>query len=481
MRQLVPSFTAPSYMDKTLNQVQSCVNFYPEKTTDGYVLVSRPGFTKVGQISPGSVIGRQYVASTGQYFVLDASGIWEISNTGTPTSRGSFSSSTVAASMVDNGVTLLISTGLTTSYTLNLASGSAVAIVDVNFPVLSGGVTYLDGYFVAAEYGSGRFWVSALNDASDWTPAMFATAESYGDKLSVAFASNGQLYLFGERSIEIWYRTDNDLFPFQRISGAFIPLGIYGYNVAESNGSLYFATEMDSGGNFAIWKLTGSSVERISTPYIEALINNSFTQSSPILSVYAWQGHEFVQVNTSSIGESTLEYDASIGAWHETKSLSSGIQSRSRIYGLDSVRGVLGYVTFSVDKDDGSVYQIGFDSNSDNGDPITRVRTFGPIESSGSRAFHRGICFELEAQHDASSTYTLSATLEWSDNAGASWSSPITMTQAVTSGTTSQLITLEARRLGSSRRQRYYRLTFAGPAAKLVLKKCWLDAKEGRF
>ena len=29
----IPQLTAPSYGDRTLNEVQRCVNWYPEKTT----------------------------------------------------------------------------------------------------------------------------------------------------------------------------------------------------------------------------------------------------------------------------------------------------------------------------------------------------------------------------------------------------------------------------------------------------------------
>jgi hypothetical protein len=52
------------------------------------------------------------------------------------------------------------------------------------------------------------------------------------------------------------------------------------------------------------------------------------------------------------------------------------------------------------------------------------------------------------------------------------------LSKAITSGTTGQRVMLEAHRLGSSR-QRYYRLTFTGPAARIVLQSAELEADVG--
>ncbi len=130
---------------------------------------------------------------------------------------------------------------------------------------------------------------------------------------------------------------------------------------------------------------------------------------------------------------------------------------------------------------DGKIYAVDPDYNRENGTTIVRTVAFGPVESGNTkRVFHNQIRFEIEIEYDASGTTSLAPTLDWTDNNGLTYSTPITITKTVVSSATGQRVLLAANRLGSSA-CRYYRLIFSGPSAKLILKKCEIELSEGRF
>jgi hypothetical protein len=87
----------------------------------------------------------------------------------------------------------------------------------------------------------------------------------------------------------------------------------------------------------------------------------------------------------------------------------------------------------------------------------------------------------MEAQHDSSSSYTLSMLLQKSDDGGRTFDTGITVSKAITNGTSAQQVTLTTPPLGSFKAGRTYRATFAGPAARLILRRAEGLVRIGRF
>lgn len=469
----VPQFTAPSYGAVTANEVQRCVNLYPEKTADGYVLVSTPGLDYPFAIS-GAPCRGAYSTPDGSLFYVHGTSL-----NGSMTLVGS----TGPVYFADSELQVLIieaTSGL--GYIYTFATGVLTQITDVNFPAATH-CTFQDGYFIVCDAGTGRYYLSALLNGLSWTPLKFATAESRGDDL-VGVYSNGQyLYLVGKISTEIHYNTGASSFPFERVNGTTLPCGAYSaLTIANMSGSLFFRGSTGAFGG-AVWQISGTESKRISTPYIETIVRN-FIDADCYAFCYQIDGHAFYQLTCTGVANPyTFVYDISEGVWHQKESNISGT------YTYDRLRTVVPYLNASDGNPKGfdnrftALWVVGSRAtpvNKEGTVDIRRERIFGPIESGTKKVFHREIRFTTDIDCDFAIITSVDCVLDWTDDNGRTYSTARTLTKAITASTIGQRVVFTASRLGSSA-SRYYRLRFIGPAAKLILKGCDLDLEQGRF
>jgi hypothetical protein len=467
-------FTAPSYGDRTLNEVQRCVNLYPEKTPQGWKLVSPPGLSLLATVTNNTACRGAYHSSDSTYRLYSVHGdkVYLLNPNGSVSSTiGTLNTSSGTVFFAENPTQIfMVDSGF--GYIITKSSGAFVAIGDANFPGAPAGAAFLDGYFITGSRTSGTFYLSALNDGTDWTPATSATAESRSDRNIDVRVANQQLIIIGTESQETWYNTGNASFPLERITGATTNTGTPDKDtIAQCREEIFYV-----GYNGTVWHLGGGQRRKISTPYIESRIG-AWTYGTVWAFAYTSNGHMLYQVTNSTTDSTSWVYDLTTDSWHERTSSGTGY---NRVRTAVNAFPTSTPWPYAFDAANGKVYALDEQTaNSEDGTAITRIRTFGPIEASAKLIFHHRIRFVVEVDHDSSASYTLSATLEWSDNAGLSWSTARTMSKAITSGTTGQRVMLSADRLGSSR-QRYYRLTFTGPAARLVLQSADLDMEVGR-
>lgn len=479
----VPQFTAPSYGDRTLNEVQRCVNLYPEKTASGWVLVSTPGLGLFATTANDAACRGAFWSSIGTLFSVHGNVLYVTGSNGAMSNLGTLAGSSGQVYMADNGLQLFLTDGGSgANYTYTFSTGTITAVADANCPTGSM-VTFQDGYFILGRRNTGEFYLSALYDGTDWTPIQFATAENQGDTLTGVYSNGQNLFLVGQKTVEVWYNTGNPDFPFERINGATVQIGcVQAPSMANINGILFFYGS-SIGGKGAVWQFSGTSPKKISTPYIESIFA-AYDVAGVFGITYQIDGHTFYQITaTNAINAKTFVYDVFQETWFQKESDVSSAYTWDRlrfvINAFDSFACPIGFDSYN-----GRMYKVGGDPlivnvNTENGTAIRRQRVFGPIESDTKRVFHSQIRFEIEWKSDATGTTSLAPTLDWTDDGGLTYSTPITMTKTVTSSTTGQRVIFIANRLGSSV-SRYYRLNISGPA-KIILKKCELDLKEGRF
>lgn len=463
---LIPEFTAPSYGDRTLNEVQRCVNWYPEKTASGWVLVGAPGLLNTVTVANNSLCRGAYLTTTGRIFSAHDNDLYEIP---AGTDRGDLTTTTGAVRFCDNGIVMLIVDG-SDGYVYTLATNSIATISDPNFPANPTSCAFHDGYFIVTESGSDTFYLSQLNDSTDWTPVSSAVEESSGDNLTAVLSTGDGIVLIGVRTTVPWYNTGNASFPFERISGAQMKVGCNDPFTIAQMGKTIFMVGIAEGGAPGVWMIEGGASKKVSTPYVDTNIFNGVTYG------FVGQdnlGHRFYQVNAVL---TSWVYDIDQGIWWEKSSDVSGSHTTNRI--THAVQNSSGILT-AFDGINGKVYQILSSVNTEDGTAIRRIKDFGPIGDGSTLLFHRRIEILLEIDHDSSASYTLSGVLSWSDDGGLTFSSGFTLSKAITSGTTGQTVRLYANRLGSSRK-RIYRWTMAGPAARIVLKTCDLALQGGR-
>jgi hypothetical protein len=223
-----------------------------------------------------------------------------------------------------------------------------------------------------------------LGDGTTWPALNFADRTGSSDLVTQLAVINSQLWVFGQKNIEVWFNAGNAGFPFQRIQGATINQGVVApFSVAKIQNSVMWLSSDDRGWT-SVYYASGLLPVRVSTFAIESLINKTYGTaiSSARAHTYEEAGHVFYQLNFSG---GTVCYDITTQQWHERAFLNGSTLERSR---ADCFASVIDFPTgvrnFVGDYATGSIYVQTLQTPADNGLPIRRVRA-APHISDGNR------------------------------------------------------------------------------------------------
>ena len=122
----------------------------------------------------------------------------------------------------DNGIDLMVVGGNGYSYTPTTSTFKDMSTEAGWYP--SDTVAYMDGYFIFNRTGSGQFFISKLY-STEIDPIDWASGESAPDDTIGVIVTSRQLWIVGEKTVEVWYDSGDPDFPFTRISGAVIDIG----------------------------------------------------------------------------------------------------------------------------------------------------------------------------------------------------------------------------------------------------------------
>lgn len=372
----------PSYEERSKTfDAQRTINLYPvvDETQKGKEIASlygTPGLLNFVTCGSGPVRG-ELSAANGRAFVVSNNSLYEIFVDGTQIVRGTLASSTSICSLADNGQQLAVCDG-TTLYILNYGTNAFAQVSDGDFPG-SGTVTFIDGYFIVSVPATGKFYKSALYDGTSWDALDFATAESSPDNLARVYNAVGQLWLLGDRTIEIWTNVGGSGFPFARIAGAKIETGcIAPHSVLALDNSIFWVGA-DKDGFGIVYKANGFSPQRISTFGIEYLLRQ--VPDLTVLRAYSYQedGHVFYFLTGAGL-TTTPVYDVSTQMWHERAYLNAMGNFEAHL----STCHMFAFGKHLVgDRASGNVYQMSLDFFDDNGNPLKAQRTFTHIYQDG--------------------------------------------------------------------------------------------------
>lgn len=317
---------------------------------------------------------------------------------------------------------------------------------------------YLDGFFVAIAYGASlvgdspnQINVSNNEDGTIWDPLNYVVRSGSADAIIQLAVLNSLLWIFGQKTIEIWYDAGNPLFPFARMQGGTINLGC----MAQASVAKFYNTIMwlgaDGTGYAQVYMTQGMSPVRVSTPAIEAMINAFNTGNLPYSWAYAEQqaGHTFYVLNLCNntyVPQQTLVYDLTTGLWHERAYAYSWPVCFASVPGFGNTQGS----NFVGDGLSGTIQQASLTYANDNvGQAITYTRIAPVIANLNKRLrFPR---FELDADIGTSQPY-----LSYSNDGGRNfngWSYPMQQAQDQSApGTFQRFYSLQ---LGQSRSRVY--------------------------
>jgi len=282
------------------------VNLYPEPMQGAVAqlaLKSVPGMTRAGSF-PGLFV-RAMAVSSGAVFAAQGGRLFQVGSDGQATDRGAIGDDvdTAICGAITGEITVTSGGDYFVWNGATLSQPTPGAFSDF------GSVAFLGGYTILTERDGNRFCWSALADPTSLPALNFATAEGHEDKIVRALAVGGYLWLFGERTIEIWGLSglpNEDAFV--RIGGAVVSRGLQAFGLAcEVPDGVFFV-----GDDGVAYLTAGAALRPVSTPAVNvALASGEATAAF----YYEHQGHKFCVLRFGD--RPAWCYDLATGLWHE--------------------------------------------------------------------------------------------------------------------------------------------------------------------
>lgn len=512
-----PNFVGAAYRLASINAAgDRCVNLYPQTIQSGTgkgkaSLECTPGLVAFGTLPTSPCRGLW--AGFNRLFAVGGDTLYEVADTGTPTSVGAMSSATTPATIFANGLgtQLMIVTGdevwvtnggapvqptyatlagtvdtdgtavtwvsgdkftptmIGTPITINAVdytvatfenpeSITLTATAGVQTGETSGWVelvkgvagAYIGGYFCVLAPNSNTINVSALNNGLEWDPLDYQQRISRSDRLQMIYTVGENLWLFGTNTCEAWYLTGND-YPLTRIEGSLLDYGVWApFSVAPvGDNSVMWLSGTDRGLG-SVKLVNGLKASTVSTYAVEWAIRQYETSTDAIAYSYSQNGHVFYVLNFPTASK-TWVYDVGENAWHE------------RAYGTALAGQIQWFsaATFGENivgaGESGELYYMRADAYDDDGETIRRIRQAPHLSEEQLWLFYR--YFQLDADMGDVPSTAPDITLEISNDGGKTFGTPITIAMGAIGDYTRRA---KWNRLGRSR-DRVFKVTCDAP------------------
>ncbi len=264
-------------------------------------------------------------------------------------------------------------------------------------------VAYMDGYFIFNREETGQFFISKLY-STELNPIDWATAESSPDDTVGLIVANRSLWLFGERSAEVWYDSGNRDFPFTRISGAVIDIGaVTPDSISKIRDSVIFV-----GNDYKVYATSGYIPQAISTPAIEKVLDEGNT--SQIRSfTYSNEGHWFYVLHLNN--NITYVYDLTMGVWHNRSTGDMGKWMIDGAFNRNRNNTPIGY-------HENKIYMLSLYKYTDDGIPIKREIITPPVNRTVNRFRIHELMLDMEVAEGEDGEMELKT----SSDGGRTWS-----------------------------------------------------------
>lgn len=304
---------------------ERCINWYPSIDPTDHAkskisLTPCPGLVNFLDVPGSSPPLRGLFAGDNKLFAVCGGQFFELFAGGTTTLRGSIASAQTPVQFAASGTSVLIATG--DSIWRNDGGTTCVKVLDAAHSVV-----YLDGYYIALKTGTinpadaNYIQLSTLaDDGAVWDPDMskMAGKPDRGTQLRV---HEGNLWIFGSRTIQVWYHAGDVNNPFMPVMSGFLDIGTdYPWTIAQIDKHLYFLG-FDATGTGRVYRTDGYTPVKISNEAIEYLIStylDPLTGADPMTTGYGYteDGHTFYVLSFPK-SAACLVYDLTTGMWHE--------------------------------------------------------------------------------------------------------------------------------------------------------------------
>jgi hypothetical protein len=421
-------FIGGSYAGRSLNvNAQRSINFFEGVDTndakDQISLYGTPGLDLFSALMIESATSkvRQLHVMRDVLYVIVGSAVYSVTLAGAATSLGAITTATGNVFMADNGTQIMIVDGTVNGHYIE--AGALNNITDTDFPAADS-VTFQDGYFIITELNTGRIWKSALYNANAWDALDYATAEAKPDYAKRVISTMRELWIFGETTIEPYYNSGNTDFPFERIQGSTLPVGIASAaSIVDIAGTFFWLSNKG-----IVLKNSGYNATPISTPAIDYQISTYTTIDNAIGYTFTAEGHMFyvLAFPTHNI---TWLYDLTTGVWSEWQSYYN--KDPAILWGRHRSNCCVRFGNKEIvgDYENGNLYILNMSTYTDNGQYIRHIRTGQCLAKDLTNVVYHQFAIDFEAGvgliEGVQGENPLAA-LEWSNDGGHTWSNAYT-------------------------------------------------------
>ena len=276
-------------------------------------------------------------------------------------------------------------------------------------------ITFLDGYFLLDRKGTNQFYHSKLFSL-EFDALDFNSAESSFDDVQAVVALRQELWVFGDRSIEVWYNSGGADSTFLPIPGAVLERGTLSpYSMTTEDNSIYWL-----GDDGVVYRAAQYQPVRISTHALESALQDNDAVGAFAFS-YTYNGHSFYVLTMPEV-PMTWVYDAASGEWHKWETFGFNRHWANCHIGRQHPDGTRKH--YIGDFQSGNIYELRDDQHDDNGLPLVREGTSQPI-TTGGRDYFRMRSFEVDINSGVGIPHGLGSDpvmqMEWSDDGGVSY------------------------------------------------------------
>ena len=441
----VPLFGNGIYSKSYVVTRQRRLNVYFEQRQDGdksrIVIYGTPGLVPAFNIT--NVPVRGLLGTQTDLFAISGSTFFHFNASLTQVGSGNMGTAYGNTTIATNNTQVVIADGKN-GYLYTTAT-HAFAFAPASFPTTANTVTFVAGFFVAEQPGTQQFWVSNFNDGSTWNSLAFASASAYPDRIKAVDNLGGNLLTLSEQHTEFWQNAGLTPQPFAPIVSAVSEYGIAAiYSRAHVQDNLIFLAQTRQG-TVTFVRIEGYSVQPISTPDLDYIINGFPTTSDAVAFTYGQDQHQFYQVSFPSANRSFL-FDMASDIWSEVQTGPS-VNPVRHIANLGTY--FLGK-TYLSDYSSNLLYTLSPTQYTDNGAPIVREIVTRHINNGFNRIRVSSLYLDMETgiglQNAQGSAPRIM--LQYSKDNGRTWSAE----RWVTMGSVGQYLTRVVwRRFGSSR------------------------------
>jgi len=401
----------PTYTNRSLPVgAQQTQNFYVTVNAQGGEQLSFQPFPGLKAFAAGTAYSRGTGVLNGVLHEVMGTTLNRVASDGTVTSVGTIEGAG-RCSLESDGTNLVIATGAGKPYTYDgttLTQGT-----DIDLPNAST-VKYINSR-VVYDGNNGDIVFSDLNDPLTVDSLNVMSAESKPDDMKAVHTHKQQLYCFGDKTIQPAYNDASAGSPPYRFAlNATQEIGVDAiHSISSNNNAMYFL-----GSDLNIYQYTGLTQNPVGNPAIGQAIERYTATSDAFGECFTIDNMNFYLISFPTANETWL-YSEGAGVW---TNLAHGdgdqhlISSYEYVYGKHLVS----------DRRNGNIYELDFDTFTDNGETIHRQRDTisingGTFGRPGATVFMNNLRLEIES---GTSLVTAESQIimQYSDDNGRSWS-----------------------------------------------------------